>query len=99
MRPDPRYDPSAGRDPRRDALDVEAAVGAALARNPRLHGDHITVTAGPEGLVTLTGTVASQALRREVELTCWTLPAVWTLHDRLVVGRSSPHIPIRGAAT
>ena len=50
-----------------------------------------------EGLVTLTRTVATQALRREVELTCWTLPAVWTLHDRLVVGRSTPHVPIRGA--
>ena len=99
MRPDTRYDPAAGRDPRREALDVEAALGAALARNPRLRGDHITVTAGPEGLVTLTGTVATQALRREVELTCWTLPAVRTLHDRLVVGRSTPHVPIRGAAS
>jgi len=99
MRPDSRYDPAVGRDPRRDALDVEAAVGAALARNPRLHGDQITVTAGPEGVVTLTGTVATQALRREVELTCWTLPAVWTLHDRLVVGRSTPHVRLRGATS
>ena len=99
MRTDSRYDPAAGRDQRREALDVEAAVGAALARNPRLHRDHITVTAGPQGLVTLTGTIATQALRREVELTCWTLPAVWTLHDRLVVGRSTPHVPIRGAAS
>lgn len=97
MGPDRRYDPVAGRDPRREALAVEAAVGAALARNPRLHGDHITVTAGPQGLVTLTGTVATQQLRREVELTCWTVPAVWTLHDRLVVGRSTPHVPLRGA--
>ena len=99
MRTDSRYDPTARRDPRREALDVEAAVGAALARNPRLHGDHITVTAGPQGLVTLTGAVATQALRREVELTCWTVPAVWTLHDRLVVGRATPHVPIRRAAS
>jgi osmotically-inducible protein OsmY len=89
MRPDSRYDPAAGHDPRREASDVEAAVRAALARNPRLHGHHIVVTAGPEGLLTLTGAVATQALRREVELTCWTLPAVRTLHDRLVVGRST----------
>ena len=99
MRTDSCYDPTARRDLRREALDVEAAVGAALARNPRLHGDHIIVTAGPQGLVTLTGTVATQALRREVELTCWTVPAVWTLHDRLVVGRATPHVPIRGAAS
>ena len=39
--------------------------------------------------MTLTGTVATQALRREVELTCWTVPAVWALHDELVVGRST----------
>jgi osmotically-inducible protein OsmY len=98
MRPDSRYDPAARRDPRRQAQDVEAAVCAALARNPRLHGHHVVVAAGPEGLVTLTGTVATQALRREVELTCWTLPTVWTLHDRLAVGRSTPHVPTRGAA-
>jgi hypothetical protein len=99
MSPDSRYDPAAGHDPRRDALTVEAAVGAALARNPRLRGDRITVTAGREGLVTLTGTVATQALRQEVELTCWTLPAVWTLHDRLVVGRSTPQVSFPGAAS
>lgn len=99
MGPDSRYDPASGRDRRREALDVEAWIGAALARNPRLHGGHITVTAGLEGVVTLTGTVATQALRREVELTCWTLPAVWTLHDRLVVGRSTPHVPISGASS
>ncbi|MBN9102523.1 MAG: BON domain-containing protein [Pseudonocardia sp.] len=94
-----RYDPNAGRDPRREALDTETAVGAALARNHRLHGHSITATAGPEGLLTLTGAVATQALRREVELTCWTLPAVRTLHDELVVGRSAPHVTIRGAAS
>ncbi len=99
MRPDSRYDPTARRDLRREALDVEAAVGAALARNPRLRGDHVIVTAGPQGLVTLTGTVATQALRREVELTCWTVPAVWTLHDRLVVGRSTRPVPTRGTAS
>ena len=96
---DPIYDPAAGRDPRREALDVEAAIGAALSRNTRLHGHHITATAGPAGLVTLTGTVPTQALRREVELSCWTLPGVWTVHDQLVVGRSTPHVPTRGAAS
>lgn len=73
-------------DPRRTALDIEAAIGAALGRNRRLLGGHITATAGPEGLVTLTGRVATQALRREVELACWTVPGVWSLHDDLVVG-------------
>lgn len=93
------FDPGAGRDPRREAVDIEAAVGAALARNHRLDGHHITATAGPEGLLTLTGAVATQALRKEVELTCWTLVGVRTLHDELVVGRSTPHVPIRGAAS
>jgi osmotically-inducible protein OsmY len=66
-------------DRRQSASDVEAAIGTALARNARLRGHSITVTAGPEGLVTLPGTVPTQALRREVEL--------WTLHDHLVDGR------------
>lgn len=74
-------------DPRRALLDVEAAVGAALARNRRLRGGRITATAGPQGLLTLTGSVATQARRREVELACWAVPGVWTLHDDLVVGR------------
>jgi osmotically-inducible protein OsmY len=74
-------------DPRRGARDIEAAVGAALGRNRRLRGAHIVATAGPEGLLTLTGSVATQGLRREVELTCWTVPGVRNLHDDLVVGR------------
>jgi osmotically-inducible protein OsmY len=74
-------------DPRRGPLDIEVAVAAALGRNRRLHGERIIATAGPEGLLTLTGRVATQALRREIELACWTVPGVWTLHDDLVVGR------------
>jgi osmotically-inducible protein OsmY len=74
-------------DPRGALRDVEAAVAAALGRNRRLRDERITATAGAEGLLTLTGTVATQALRREVELGCWTVPGVWTLHDDLVVGR------------
>jgi hypothetical protein len=41
-------------DPRREVLDIEAAIGDALAPNTRL-GHHLTVTAGPDGLVALTG--------------------------------------------
>lgn len=74
-------------DPRRSRVDVEAAVVAALGRNARLRGERIAAIAGPEGLLTLTGTVANQALRREVELACWTVEGVWSVHDHLVVGR------------
>jgi osmotically-inducible protein OsmY len=50
-------------------------------------GHHrITATVGPDGLVTLTGTVPTQSLRREVELFCWTVPGVHSLHDNLIVG-------------
>jgi BON domain len=80
------WDAAAGRDPRREALDIEAAIGDALARNTRLQAHRITVTAGRDGLVTLTGTVSSQSLRREVELSCWTVPGVRSLHDNLIVG-------------
>jgi osmotically-inducible protein OsmY len=75
-------------DPHPAATDIEIAIGVTLGRNSRLHGHRITATAGPEGIVTLTGAVATQALRREVEISCWTVPGVLELHDRMVVGRS-----------
>ena len=81
------WDAGAGRDPRREVLDIEAAIADALARNTRLQRHRVTVTAGPDGLVTLTGAVSTQSLRREVELTCWTVSGVRSLHDNLVVGR------------
>ena len=58
-------DAAAGRDPRREALDIEAAIADALARNTRLRHHRVVVTAGPDGLVTLTGAVSTQSLRRE----------------------------------
>jgi osmotically-inducible protein OsmY len=86
-REDMVWDAAAGRDPRREALDIEAAIIDALARNTRLQHHRIAVTAGPDGLVTLTGAVATQSLRREVELSCWTVSGVRSLHDNLIVGR------------
>jgi osmotically-inducible protein OsmY len=81
------WDAAAGRDPRREAVDIEAAIGDALARNTGLRHHSIVITAGPDGLVTLTGTVSTQSLRREVELVCWTVSGVRSLHDNLIVGR------------
>ena len=86
-RKDVVWDAGAGRDPRREALDIEAAIAAALARNTRLGHHRITATVGPDGLVTLTGTVPTQSLGREVELSCWTVPGVRTLHNNLIAGR------------
>jgi osmotically-inducible protein OsmY len=85
-RKDVVWDAAAGRDPRREALDIEAAIGDVLARNAGLRNHRIAVTAGPDGLVTLTGTVSTQSLRREVELSCWTVAGVRCLHDNLIVG-------------
>ena len=81
------WDAAAGHDPAREARDIEAAIAAALARNTRLGHHRITATVGPDGLVTLTGTVPTQSLRREVELSCWNVPGVRTLHNDLVAGR------------
>ncbi|MFC4943214.1 BON domain-containing protein [Pseudonocardia sp. GCM10023141] len=66
---------------------VQRAVGVALRRNPRLRDSRITVTVADEGLVTLTGSVPTQALRREVETICWTVAGVHSLHDEMHVGR------------
>ncbi len=83
------WNAAAGLDTGRAASEIEAAIGEVLRRNTRLHGHHITVSAGANGLVTLTGAVPTQALRREVELSCWTVPGVRTLHDDLTVGRAA----------
>ena len=69
-----------------DGRDIEAAIAVALARNTRLRHHHITATAGPDGLVTLTGTVPTQSLGRELEPSCWTVPGVHSLHENLIVG-------------
>ena len=74
-------------DSRLAETGIERAIGVALGRNSLLRGSHISATAGPEGLVTLTGSVGTQSLRRQVEMTCWTVPGVRALHDRMVVGR------------
>jgi osmotically-inducible protein OsmY len=76
----PETSPDADRD------TIRRAVDAALRRNPRLHDSRITATVADEGLLVLTGTVPSQALRREVETTCWTVPGVRALHDEMHVG-------------
>jgi osmotically-inducible protein OsmY len=86
-RKDVVWNAGAGRDPRREALDIEAAIADALARNARLRHHRVVVSAGLDGLVTLTGAVSTQSLRREVELTCWTVSGVRSLHDKLIVGR------------
>ena len=79
--------PGPSPDPRLAETDIETAIGVALGRNSLLHGSHITATAGRAGLVTLTGSVGTQSLRRQVEMTCWTVPGVWELRNRMVVGR------------
>jgi len=86
VRKDQVWDAAAGRDPEREARDIAAAIGAALARNTRLGHHRITATVENDGLVTLTGTVPTQSLRREVELSCWTVPGVRSLRDNLIVG-------------
>lgn len=77
----------ATRDPEREARELETAIRSVLARNRRLVDGRITVVAGAEGAVRLTGWVPTQELRREVELACWTVDGVRTVHDDLVVGR------------
>lgn len=79
----------AARDPSREAREIEAAIRSILARNGRLVDSRITAVAGAEGVVVLTGWVPTQELRREVEVSCWTVDGVRSLHDHLVVGRGA----------
>ena len=63
--------------------DVKAAITSALVRNARLESKHITVTPGPDGLVTITGSVGSWAERRQAEQACWSAPGVMDVTNHL----------------
>lgn len=67
------------------AVDVKAAIGAAIMRNAQLEGKHISVTAGPDGLVTLDGTVRSWAERRQAEHASWSASRVTHVTNNLRV--------------
>jgi hypothetical protein len=86
-RKDVVWDAGAGRDPRREALDIEAAIADALARNARLRHHRVVVSAGPDGLGhSDRGRVdAEPAPGGRADL----LDGVWvrSLHDKLIVGR------------
>ena len=86
-RKDRVWDAAAGRDPDREALAHRSRDRRrARPQHPAASTTASRATAGPDGLVTLTGTVPTQSLRREVELSCWTVPGVRSLHDNLIVG-------------
>jgi len=73
-------------------VGIKAAVEEALAHNALLDGSHIEATSETGGLVTLTGTVRSWALRGEVERACWSVPGVTRLDDHLRAGYQRGHI-------
>ncbi|MCV7229576.1 BON domain-containing protein [Mycolicibacterium komossense] len=70
--------------PRASVPDAEQRIRNAINRNAQLDADTITVVvSGNE--VTLTGTVASWAEKREAERAAWASPHVSAVHDRISV--------------
>ncbi|MGZ6770689.1 MAG: BON domain-containing protein, partial [Mycobacteriaceae bacterium] len=65
------------------AADIKATIGAAIARNARLENQHIAVTTGTAGAVTLEGTVHSWAQRRQAEHAAWSAPGVTAVTNHL----------------
>lgn len=65
------------------AVDVKAAIGAAIMRDAALEGKHITVASDAAGLVTLGGTVRSWAERRQAEHASWSAPGVTEVTNNL----------------
>ena len=63
--------------------DIKAAIGAALVRNARIENQHIAVTTGTAGAVTLEGTVHSWAERRQAEQAAWSAPGVTEVTNHL----------------
>jgi osmotically-inducible protein OsmY len=63
--------------------DIKTAIGAALLRNARIENEHITVTTGTAGAVTLEGTVHSWAERRQAEHAAWSAPGVTEVTNHL----------------
>lgn len=71
--------------PGRLAVGIHADIVAALVRNARLDGEHITVTTNTRGLITLDGTVASLAERRQAEQVCWSAPGATEVANHLTI--------------
>lgn len=68
-----------------EADDVHRLINSALVRNAQLDSNHITVTSGPGGVVTLRGTVQSYAESRQAEDAAWAAPGVATVVNELHV--------------
>lgn len=65
------------------AVDLKAAIEAAILRNAQLESDSISVSVQAGGGVTLTGKVGSWAESRQAEHACWAAPGVTEVHNHL----------------
>ncbi len=66
---------------------IRVAIGEALVRNARVDARTDTVTEGPAGTITRTGTVRSWGERRQAEQACWSAPGVLGIIDHLHLER------------
>jgi osmotically-inducible protein OsmY len=67
------------------AADITADVTAALRRNAGFTGEHLQVTTDVDGVVTLTGDVASPEQSRQAAKACWSGAGVTAVENHLVV--------------
>lgn len=67
------------------AVDLQAAIQAALVRNAQLESRNICVTTHAGGDVTLTGQIGSWAESRQAEHACWAAPGVTRVHNQLTL--------------
>lgn len=65
------------------AVDLDAAISAALVRSAQLRGKQICVTTDRRGRVTLNGSVSSWADRDQAEHVCWAAPGVTEVDNQL----------------
>ena len=74
-----------------DVADVADEIRNSFVRMPRIDAANIKVTVS-KGVVTLEGTVRSQAERREAERSASWAPGVVSVDDELVISQESAHL-------
>lgn len=67
------------------ASDIRKSIRSAFVRSAQIDSGHVDVTVGADGGIILTGTVRSDAERRQAEHSAWAAPGVSSVENQIRV--------------